>query len=541
MAASFELLPVPLSTAIAELLPLANQTRIDVAIAYLRARGLSHPESLLDGLRDRSLLWSSLESGTTRLGIYAVVRRYAAETAAADAGEHRLAHARYFSAQGLALRARSGGRHSTPARKELVELLPQLELALDRCEGREWGLAADLVASMAPIIAFRGPVSAHRTLLLRGVAAADRTNDPERRARARTDLAWSYIVRGLAPEARAWLSEISTLSGLSEEAMLEAKLLDRHLDFRCEAIAAEDLDTLEAQARRLEAPRLVTLAMSQAVLQMRVEGEELTTGLAERLERHAQTVGSPRALALAHYYGGRARRRTDPPEAERRYGLAQAGFTELGEACYVALTLTHRSFLAADRGAFGEALALLLELDEGLDECLQLDDHACALLLWAEAKLQAMRDPAEAWRVIERATLGAPRGRAPTASELIGGDSASIRATWQDLLDELSPSPVVALDGSYFEVGGQRVSLVRRRAVRRILSELARVHHEARERPWLLWEELFEVGWPDREPEEQGGRQRAYTAVWTLRRLGLADHLEASGEGYRLVRVSVRP
>ena len=43
---------------------------------------------------------------------------------------------------------------------------------------------------------------------------------------------------------------------------------------------------------------------------------------------------------------------------------------------------------------------------------------------------------------------------------------------------------------------------------------------------------LFEIGWPGESARAESRAQRVYTALWTLRKLGLEEALHRTDEGY---------
>ena len=97
-----------------------------------------------------------------------------------------------------------------------------------------------------------------------------------------------------------------------------------------------------------------------------------------------------------------------------------------------------------------------------------------------------------------------------------------------------TPVLVVARDGAWLSgEGGAKVDLARRRAVRRVLLALVRARLE-RPGEALGWEGLLDAGWPGERPVSDSGLKRVYTAIWTLRKLGLEGVLQTRGDGYLL-------
>lgn len=89
-------------------------------------------------------------------------------------------------------------------------------------------------------------------------------------------------------------------------------------------------------------------------------------------------------------------------------------------------------------------------------------------------------------------------------------------------------------DADWFvtEAGG-RVELGGRPTLRRLLAALLRSHDEDRYRR-LTAADLAAAGWPSEDPSTKALTNRVYTAMSTLRNLGLRDALDRSSEGYRL-------
>ena len=91
----------------------------------------------------------------------------------------------------------------------------------------------------------------------------------------------------------------------------------------------------------------------------------------------------------------------------------------------------------------------------------------------------------------------------------------------------------VAEDGTWFEAAGARVDVARRGAVRRILAALADTRLGVPAHA-LSVDELFEIGWPGERIPYESQVRRVYTAIWTLRTLGLEGLLLTRDEGYLL-------
>jgi tetratricopeptide (TPR) repeat protein len=123
------------------------------------------------------------------------------------------------------------------------------------------------------------------------------------------------------------------------------------------------------------------------------------------------------------------------------------------------------------------------------------------------------------------AELAAARAAARGSSELRracrwleGGDARELR---------------VSEDGTRFRLGACEVDLARRGPVRRLLAHLVSVRL-AHPGVGVPWHALFAAGWPGQTALPEAMLQRVYTAVWTLRKLGLESALLSRDDGYLL-------
>lgn len=109
---------------------------------------------------------------------------------------------------------------------------------------------------------------------------------------------------------------------------------------------------------------------------------------------------------------------------------------------------------------------------------------------------------------------------------------------------ESSPSPPVLeveANAEWMKLGGDRTSLDRDGAPRRILAALVGRRIASPDAATLTPLELFDVGWPGSRVDSDVAADRVSTAVSTLRKLGLAGVLLKSANGYFLdPRIDVR-
>jgi predicted ATPase len=134
------------------------------------------------------------------------------------------------------------------------------------------------------------------------------------------------------------------------------------------------------------------------------------------------------------------------------------------------------------------------------------------------------------------------RGTEETTREVEGASrvSSDVRRALRWIRRGRSPDLLVAKDSTWFSLGEGRVDLSRRGPTRRILEALVVARLE-RPGTGIPWNGLFEAGWPGQTIKPEAELQRVYTAVWTLRRMGLEDLLLSRDDGYLLdTAVSIR-
>lgn len=100
--------------------------------------------------------------------------------------------------------------------------------------------------------------------------------------------------------------------------------------------------------------------------------------------------------------------------------------------------------------------------------------------------------------------------------------------------EELDLQLTVGPEATWFQLeGGAQVELRRRATLRRILSRLVE-QRLAAPGIGLDLRELFAAGWPNQSIGEESAGRRVYTAIWTLRSLGLEKVLLHGEDGYCL-------
>lgn len=125
-----------------------------------------------------------------------------------------------------------------------------------------------------------------------------------------------------------------------------------------------------------------------------------------------------------------------------------------------------------------------------------------------------------------------PQLGSPSTREL----ATTSRVVVSESQPSLARSPTIARrlrvgrDARWIELDGKRVVLARRRSPRLILLALVAAHRQGE--VVLSTAELLAAGWPGEIVLHEAGRNRVYTAVKTLRRLGLGDCLIRYDDGY---------
>ena len=161
--------------------------------------------------------------------------------------------------------------------------------------------------------------------------------------------------------------------------------------------------------------------------------------------------------------------------------------------------------------------------------------------LFEAAVARARRHENPAYAIAARVLAGEP----PGVSELRAAAARSSEVRRALMLTRIAlPTAdvtrlVISRDGGWFtKDDGEPVELSRRRAVRLMLLELTRARLN-RPGEALGWETLLAASWPGERPVNDSGLKRVYTAIWTLRKLGLEGVLQTRGDGYLLDTAAV--
>jgi len=478
--------------------------------------------------------------GVAEYGLLAVTRTFAAQRLA-EAPEHALLVARHREHfLETALRPDDG---------------PELLAAYDRAH--DASIRGDLALRLDPLLYDHGPFDRHLPILNATVAA--KTGDDL--ARALHARARALRVRGRVAEAWADLERAAELAGSASAAPI----------LRMMGVIGRNRAALaEAEAHLTRALEIAELAHDEASM-LRTRDDlaivSLDRGDIERAERHLQA-----SLALAGKLGDLRYRGI----ATEHLGLARhlAGDGARARALYDEALALHRA--ARDRRFEAWTLGFVAYLDFAEGRIEAAVEHATA----ASALLAAIGDPrtrafveapriaalirageiAHAVEALGRAREGLdPRedgsqlaaldllvdrthGRAPSPGPATQPVEVALMGALLLALTEPRRSLRVSVSGLWFEdAEGRRVSLARRRPLRRMLARLIE-EHVARPGRGLEWASLMEAGWPGERLLASAGARRVYVGIATLRKLGLDQGILRAEEGYYLATgVEVSP
>jgi len=529
-------------------------------------------------LVERSLLAVSRDGGRTRYELLQSIRELV--RARADRGDARDRVADFL--------LRRHAPESSAAFATLVADAPQLAALADRADAP--GLAARAAYALAPVVEASGTRAGHASLLRRAIEGAAEAGDARTEALARLALARA---RGIEDpdEARRQLQRADVPEDplvAAERHCVRAFLL-RHEGRLDEAVAeaARALDSLRgARAARMhqeiavlhmlagrstEARRAYGLALDGhraagderaaaeveahlGVLALDDDDDAAGRHLEAALAAHRAAGDRRRAAMALSNLGVLAHQRGDLEAAEARWSEALAAHRAVGHARFEAFALCGLGAVLHERGELDEALALV---EEGCAIFAVLHDPRWEG--WARSRRGALRaalgdaaaarEDFEAARAALRTAGGeAWRGAVDVLAQAVGepaperaSRTSAERIAWR-LVSSAPPAEVVApppsglrfaRDAAWFERAGERVDLRRRRAMRRVLAALIAQRVEAPDEP-LDTPALVAAGWPGERMREDSGAARVYTAIRTLRRMGLDGVLVRARGGYLL-------
>lgn len=571
------LLDAPLREALASCAAFDGPFDLEAAEVVLASPGDEPVLDRLQTLVERSLLTVSRDAGGPRFELLQSIRervRRGADLAAARARCVEFVLRRHAPEGGVPFAT-------------LVADAPQLKALVEEADAP--GIAARAAYALAPVIEASATREAHGALLRRAIALAVESGDARTEALARLALARARYVEdpddARRQVARAGAEDDPLVA--AERRCVEAFVL-RH-----EGRLDEAVEAAGRALASLRGGRAARMHQEVAVLHMLAgRPEEARRAYALALEGH-RAVGDERAAAEVDAHLGVLALDTDDALARRHLERALAAHRAAGDRRRVAMVLSNLAVLAHQTGAldvaearWNEALAahravghprfeafalcglgaVLHERGE-LGEALALVERGCAIFAvlhdprwegWARSRRGALRaargdrdgaradfDAAraalrasggDAWLgavdILEQ-TRGAPPAEAPRTS--------AERLAWRLVRSEpraeaLAPQPGavrLARDAAWFERDGDRVDLRRRRAMRGLLAALIAQRIDAPGDP-LDTPALVEAGWPGERMREDSGAARVYTAIRTLRRMGLDGVLARARGGYLL-------
>lgn len=207
-----------------------------------------------------------------------------------------------------------------------------------------------------------------------------------------------------------------------------------------------------------------------------------------------------------------------------------------------------RSETKIARSGYEDAVAVLREfghpLLEGVTLCkLARFEAVGGRLEVAKRRLARARErlagdsPLKALAIVCEAEIARCAGNMDESRALADTVTEAARQSWEvrsalarlrgELPGSVGPLLMVGRDGRWFETSeGKRVDLSRRRALRLVFAALAT------SKKALAIDELLGLGWPGETVTTDAGHTRVYTAIATLRRMGLRDVLLRRDDGY---------
>lgn len=497
---------------------------LDAAVA-VTARDEVAARASLSALVSRSL--ARVDPFTGRYRLYAAVQAFALEHLATEPGAALARHAAHFAARGERWARAFHDGDAARVRPPLDAWVDDL-VAAASWEAVSLSQRVSLVAALDAALTPRGGSDALDALLDDTVAWAERAGDPTAAVRARTVRARGSFLRG--------------------------------------AVAAADEDATAAWATTGADPaaRREAATLYSAVLRGAGRADEARV-MAERAMEAARATDDEDAwLRAAHQRASARVAAGDRTGAREEYAALLAAARARGARRVEALCLSNLGFVAEDGALFDEAA---VRFRQGVDAFLALGerllaakvtaglarvllaagslDEAAAQAAEARAMGAALRDQETA---IEAALVAARidrlRGRTADATVAIEDAYATARALGLDDLTKTAAAlrateaPRTGLRvgaGAYwFEApGGARVELGRRPSLRRVLAHLVALRAST---PGAAADAaaLLAAGWPGERVLPEAGTERVYTAVRTLRAMGLRAVLLRRDGGYAL-------
>jgi predicted ATPase len=448
---------------------------------------------------------------------------------------------------------------------QLDSAAESLAACVDLCARAE---AAGDEATLARALACLGDVEAARGRFAEGFAAYERAlalhveaKDRAHEGRALHAMALNRLESGRFGEARLLfdralailrqgdrLAEVKALNHVAVMAIEEGRLAD------AEARLAEGLAAARAVGdRRAEAILVGNVA---ALAEERGDLDEAVRGYEESIDLHLR-IGSRRSHGHMLAFIGNARfEQGRLEEARAAYEAALDKLAELGWRASMVLP-----GLAAVRAALGDLPGAEATFARAEEELAKLGNARLSAALrvheghldLARAREAAARgDAALAASLVARARTRMtdalvdpdPRGAARSGPAL-AIESTDVRIALRCLRRALAEQAAPPLDpgedallvgkgSSWFRPpGGEVVSLDRRKSLRLLLDALVEARLAA-PGAVLSSSALVAAGWPGEDVPPEAGAGRVYTALSTLRKLGLRAVIQSVDDGYRV-------
>lgn len=408
----------------------------------------------------------------------------------------------------LVASALSGLGNAATVRARWTEAGALFERALALVEGSNRRVEGRVLSMLAATHYNRDDPARARALLLRALDCERESKDRAFEGITVTSLGIVSLAMGAIPQSRTYLAE-----GLAIHREVGARHWEGVALSYLAAAEQDDGRIAEAHALYASAISLLSEIEVKRALGVALAGE----GSAFLWERRIPE-------AKAHYLRALDIARVMSPDHE---GLIVAGLAVIA-AMEADLVTAADSFECAERALEDHARPALLD-------AIRVHRGHLELARWKRAPVE--HQPAQ-WAAA-RACLEAASAWSARSAEVRFAQRLLARE-----IEALSPPPVsiedrralvVGLNGAWFRPPGAKTSvrLHRRRALQRLLEALSD-QHAKRHGEALSIARMVEQGWPGERVLPEAGTERVYTAVATLRKLGLRKLLLQRDDGYLL-------
>jgi predicted ATPase/uncharacterized protein HemY len=440
---------------------------------------------------------------------------------------------------------------------------PARQLLARAVAERDPDAEARIASALGEALTAEGVFEEARQLLEKALGAERAAGRRGREARVLHALGVNRVEAGALPEGRLWFRNALRLLENGDRVQLARSL-------NTAAVVAIEEGTIEEAKplleRGLEVARSAGDPRAEATLIGNLAAYDAETGnlraaeagYARAVELHRAT-GSRRNEGLnVSFLGQCALERGDWATAADYYeealyllqGMGWRRATVLGPSGAALAMLGDR---ARARAVMDEARAELQRFKQerilrALDSYEGFVDLAAARAARARGDLSSAQGHLASARQRIAASMvdGAPSTSGPALAVQSSDVRIAVRALRRALDEEAGPPEAVttavplptklevAHDGSwYLPPDAERVSLERRKALRLMLAKLV---DERLGSPGATVKtaDLVAAGWPGESVVPEVGADRVYTALSTLRKLGLKSALQNRGDGYRL-------